>query len=146
MYTINAQAYYGPIYDEKDITGIFRVLSHIDINLENTEKPFEFGGQANLIINTYNDMPQDQCITLIVALFNKNNKMIFYGASKQNIKSGKDVRISVMISLPNAGSYGDYIIKCMVWDSIENMNPLTDSITIPIINQVFFRCYNIALL
>lgn len=134
IYTINAEAYYGPIYGEKDITGAFRVLSHIDINLENTEKSFKFGGQANVTINANNDMPQDQCVTLIVALFNKNNKMISYGASKQDIKSGKDVRLSVMMSLPSAGSDGDYVIKCMVWDSIEDMNPLTDPIAIPIIN------------
>lgn len=87
-------------------------------------KKVEKGQDARISIKGMNYTKLDESVALIVALYDENNKMLLYGASQQIIKVSDSAVLTVMMSIPNV--QGKLKIKYFIWDSLNNMLPLSN--------------------
>ncbi|OBR91261.1 bacterial Ig-like domain (group 2) [Clostridium ragsdalei P11] len=112
----------------------------ITVTENNTPKPikitnlikdssFKLGDDARVYIKAENNSGKDQDESLIVALYDEGAKFINYVCGKQTIKNGDSSILTGIMKLPEEGIYK---LKAFVWDSLENMNPLSDIIDIPV--------------
>ncbi len=102
-----------------------------DVEVKNitAQTEFKIGDEAKITVQAINNGKEGKKVVLIVGLFNKDGKLINYAAAEQNIDSGKNVNLTGMIKLLNeAGT----TIKAFVWDSLDEMNPLSNTIKIPV--------------
>jgi uncharacterized protein YjdB len=90
---------------------------------------FKLGDDAKVSVKAENNSGKDQDVSLIVALYNESNKFINYVCGKQTIKNGDSSILTTMMKLPEEGAYK---LKAFIWDSLEDMNPLSDVIDIPV--------------
>jgi len=90
---------------------------------------FKLGKDAKITIQATNKKNKEQNIVLIVALFNEEGKFITYNAMEYIIESGKSVKLKTMMKLPESGEYN---IKCLIWDSFDGMNELSESIKLQV--------------
>lgn len=97
-------------------------------NLTNI-KEFKLNSDAKITVQAINNSKEDKNVTLIVGLFDKNGRLTNYVAVKQNIESGKNVELDGILKLPKEG---EYEVKAFVWDSLEEMNYLSNIIEIPV--------------
>src|SRR3712207_883350 len=97
-----------------------------DIDIENLTKDTEFklGSQANIIVKAINHSKDNKDVALIVGIFNKDGKLISYGASEKNIKKDENTKLQVTLAIPKQEQYA---VKAFVWDSLEKMNCLSNS-------------------
>ena len=84
---------------------------------------FKVKGTAKMIVRATNQTDVEKEVTLIVALFDSFNNFENYVAVKQVVAPGKSIEIEGSMKLTTQGK-----IKCFVWDSIQNMNPLSDAL------------------
>ncbi|KYH34290.1 endonuclease/exonuclease/phosphatase family protein [Clostridium tepidiprofundi DSM 19306] len=85
-------------------------------NLDN----IKVGGDAKITIRAKNISQSTKDITLIIALYDKNNSMLNYSATKISLKAGESSDMTSSMKVIAGGSK----IKCMIWDSLEKMSPL----------------------
>ncbi|MBV7275201.1 Ig-like domain-containing protein [Clostridiaceae bacterium UIB06] len=90
---------------------------------------FNLGDDAKISVKAENNSGSDQAVSLILALYDNNDKFVNYVSGSQTIKNGDSSILTDMMKLPEQGLYK---LKAFVWDSLENMNPLSDTIEIPI--------------
>lgn len=94
------------------------------------EASFAAGSDAKITIratNNKSNLPKD--VTMVVALYNQNNQLVNFVSVKQTIDANKSADITGMIKLPASGQYE---IRCLVWDTIESMAPMSNTIKIPV--------------
>ncbi|WP_406541258.1 Ig-like domain-containing protein [Clostridium ljungdahlii] len=110
------------------------------VTVTNTSKPiqitnltmdssFKLGEDAKVSVKAENNSGKDQDESLIVALYDEGGKFINYVCGKQTIKNGDSSILTGIMKLPEEGIYK---LKAFIWDSLENMNPLSDIIDIPV--------------
>lgn len=85
-------------------------------------KEFKLGTDAKIKIEATNNSKETKNTTLIVGLYDKNNKMINYVAVNNKLRAGENIEMNAMMSIPSKGSYK---IKAFVWDTLEDMNTLS---------------------
>ncbi|WP_270474621.1 DUF4430 domain-containing protein [Clostridium cochlearium] len=101
------------------------------IEIENltTDKEFKLGCDAEVTIKATNKTEENKDAALIVGLFNKDGQFVNYGAAEQNIKVNENVNLTVGLQLPKEG---EYTVKAFVWNSLNEMEPLSKVIEIPV--------------
>lgn len=102
--------------------------SIVIINLT-TATEFKLGNDANVSINVVNNSKKDQSVILVEALYDNNNQFVNYVSANQTIKAGDSSILTGRMKLPQTGIYK---LKAFVWDSMEAMNSLSNTIEIPI--------------
>lgn len=96
----------------------------IDVLVEplNLEQEFKLGTTAEIKARVTNGLDRVQQVTLIVGLYDNNNRLIKYETISKIIASTESSELVVPISIP----YKDVCkLKVFVWDSIEEMTPLS---------------------
>ncbi len=101
----------------------------IEITNLTKDTVFNLGNDAKVTINAVNKSDKDEDVSLIVALYDKADKFVNYVCATQTIKKGDASVLTSMMNLPKEGAYK---LKAFIWDSIENMNPLSNIIEIPV--------------
>ncbi|NSJ90853.1 DUF4430 domain-containing protein, partial [Coprococcus sp. MSK.21.13] len=106
-------------------------LEKNSIEIENLtiDKEFKLGCDAKVTIKATNKTEENKDAALIVGLFNKDGKLVNYGAAEQNIKVNENVNLTVGLPLPKEG---EYTVKAFVWDSLDGMKPISKVIEIPV--------------
>ena len=100
----------------------------IKIEKISPETEFKAGQDAKVVMRATNNSAEGKDVTLIIALYDANNKLINYVAAYQNIAAGKTVDLSGRMRVLADGKF----VKCFVWDTLEGMNPLSNVITLPV--------------
>lgn len=98
--------------------------------IEPTTDEFKLGSDAKVVISAENAADSSKEATLIVALYDSNNKFVTYAAANQVIKSKDKTQLMALINLPTVGT--GYKVKCFVWDTLDSMKPLSKVIPIPV--------------
>ncbi|WP_406542989.1 Ig domain-containing protein [Clostridium ljungdahlii] len=111
------------------IVTVANIPKPIQITNLTKDSSFKLGEDAKISAKAENNSGKDQDESLIVALYDESGKFINYICSKQTIKNGYSSILTGIMKLPEEGIYK---LKAFVWDSIENMNPLSDIIDIPV--------------
>lgn len=101
----------------------------IEITNLNADSKFKLGNDAKVAVKALNKSDKDQDAILVVALYDENNKFAGYACGKSNIKKDDSFVLTSMMKLPKEGSYK---MKAFVCDGLENMNPISNIIDIPI--------------
>ncbi|MHC6181166.1 Ig-like domain-containing protein [Clostridium sp. JNZ X4-2] len=114
------------VEDTCEIT-VVKEIVHIENLTENTS--FSLGNDADIKIKAENVSSQDQPVTLMVALYDDNNKgkFINHVSVSQSIKDAESSTIDASMQIPSTGKY---TLKAFVLDDKDN--PLSDTIEIPI--------------
>ncbi|WP_373897898.1 hypothetical protein ACER0A_010320 [Haloimpatiens sp. FM7315] len=101
------------------------------IEIENLTKVKEFklGREAKISIKAINKDVKDKPVTLVIGIFDENERMLNYVSAKEIIKSGDTVELEGTMKMPQSGKYK---VKAFVWDSINEMNPLSEILEIPV--------------
>ncbi|MHC6181209.1 PQQ-binding-like beta-propeller repeat protein [Clostridium sp. JNZ X4-2] len=92
---------------------------------------YKLGEDARVSVKAENTSEEAKDASLIIALYDENNKLISYASGKQTVKAGDSSVLTGMLKLPEEGAYK---LKAFVWDSLENMVALSDVIDVPIDN------------
>ncbi|WP_027624211.1 DUF4430 domain-containing protein [Clostridium lundense] len=102
-----------------------------DIKIENltTNKEFKLDSDAKITIKAINNTKETRNAALIVGLFDKDDKLVNYAAAEQSIEGGKAVNLRVSLKLPKESGY---TVKSFIWSGLDNMNPLSNVIEIPV--------------
>ncbi|WP_164508966.1 DUF4430 domain-containing protein [Clostridium rectalis] len=108
-----------PVEDKKDI----------EIKNISKSKEIKLGQEAKIIVQAINLSKETKSAMLIVGLFDKEDKLINYVGVNQNIEGEKKVELIGRIKVPKEG---EFEIKAFVWDSLDNMKPLSNVIEIPV--------------
>jgi trimeric autotransporter adhesin len=90
---------------------------------------FTLGSDAVVTIQVRNKTTVEKEATLIVALYDNNNRFISYVSVGQFVGPGKTIYLNARMSLPTTGQYK---VKCFVWDNMDHMNALSQVIEIPV--------------
>lgn len=90
---------------------------------------YRLGDDAKASVKAENLSDSDKDVSLIVALYDNNDKFISYASGKQTVKAGDSSTLTSMLKIPAEGIYK---LKAFVWDSLESMNPLSNVIDIPV--------------
>jgi hypothetical protein len=90
---------------------------------------YKLGDDAKVSVKAENLSDGDQDASLITALYDDTGKFITYASGKQTIKAGDSSVLTSMLKIPAEGTYK---LKAFVWDSLEDMNPLSNIIDIPV--------------
>lgn len=98
--------------------------------IEPATDEFKLGSDAKVVISAENAADSSKEATLIVALYDSNNRFVTYAAANQIIKSKDKTQLMALINLPTAGT--GYKVKCFVWDTLDSMKPLSKVIPIPV--------------
>ncbi|MCI1944759.1 leucine-rich repeat protein [Clostridium luticellarii] len=94
---------------------------------------FKLGSDARVTVNAINNSDEEQPVSLILALFNKdNNGFVTYTAGQQDVESKGTTVLTGGIKLPDTGNYE---LRAFVWDGLDAMKPLSDVITIPVVTD-----------
>ncbi|MBU5227102.1 hypothetical protein KQI36_10665 [Clostridium senegalense] len=117
----------GSVYLLKDFSDETNTKENIEINNLTDLNSLKLNSEANIKLNIKNNLDKDQSAVVIVALYNEeNNKMINYFSNETTIKNNSSSEeINQQISIPETGNYK---IKVFLWDSLKDMNPLTDEV------------------
>ncbi|MHC6181195.1 leucine-rich repeat domain-containing protein [Clostridium sp. JNZ X4-2] len=105
----------------------------VDISTDLPEDAsFKLGSDAKVTINAVNNSDEEQPVSLILALFNKdNNAFVTYTAAQQDVESKGSTALTGSIKLPDTGNYE---LKAFVWDGLDDMEPLSDVKTVPVVS------------
>ncbi|OBR91256.1 hypothetical protein CLRAG_31980 [Clostridium ragsdalei P11] len=114
---------------EKKVSGSQDETKPIKITNLTKDSSFKLGDDAKVSVKAENNSGKDQDASLLVALYDENGKFINYVCGKQMIKNGDSSILTGIMKLPEEGIYK---IKAFIWDSLENMNPLSNVIDVPV--------------
>ncbi|WP_061994280.1 hypothetical protein [Clostridium sp. ATCC 25772] len=117
----------GSVYLLKDFSDETNTKENIEINNLTDLNSLKLNSKADIKLNIKNNLDKDQSAVVIIALYNEeNNKMINYFSNETTIKNNSSSEeITKEISIPETGNYK---IKVFLWDSLKDMNPLTDEV------------------
>ncbi|MCY6482842.1 Ig-like domain-containing protein [Clostridium aestuarii] len=101
------------------------------ISVENLTEQTEFklGRSAKVIVKITNNTNKTQNITVVTALFTKQGKFLTYAAAQQQVDTLQSTKLIGMLKIPESG---ECEIRAMIVDDLENMNPLSNVIVIPV--------------
>ena len=85
-------------------------------------RSFKLGEDAKVSVNVVNNYNTLKKATLILSLLDEKNKMVKSAVIANDIKAGDSVTLTATIKVPDSGKYK---LRAMIWDSIENMFPLS---------------------
>lgn len=94
------------------------------------ENNFALGKQASVTINAINQASMQKNITLVLALYDSNNKMVDLVTAKETVDANSTIPLTDSISIPQAGKY---TLKYFVLDDLNAMTPLSN-VTVKDIN------------
>lgn len=114
---------------EEIITYTIEFVAPMQIEKVSVQTEYEKGKQAIIKFRATNIAAYDREATLIVGLFDSTGKLVNLVAGRHIINGEETTELSAIISTPNADGY---YIKCFVWDNLEDMNPLSSVIVIPV--------------
>ncbi|AZV57194.1 cell surface protein [Clostridium sp. AWRP] len=114
---------------EKKVSGSQGETKPIKITNLTKDSSFKLGNDAKVSVKAENNSGKDKDTSLLVALYDGSDKFVKYVCGKQTIKDGDSSILTGIMKLPEEGIYK---LKAFVWDSLENMNPLSDIIDIPV--------------
>lgn len=97
-------------------------------NLNNVNE-FKLGENAKVQIRGTNNTESEKEATIIVGLFNENNKLENHVAVTSKIQSKESKMLTASLKLPDKGSYN---VKILSWDNINDMNSISKEIIIPV--------------
>lgn len=84
------------------------------------------GDQATVTFSAINNTDQKKDVTLIMAVYDKNNAFLNFVCVKKSMNVNETSDLSGMVKLlPGATK-----VKCFIWDSLENMSPLSNVVEI----------------
>jgi hypothetical protein len=101
----------------------------LEIKLITPVKEFKISEDAKVTFRVINNTVNDQKVTLIMALYDKNNKFINYDAVSKLIKATETTDLSGLLKILPDGAK----VKCFIWDSLETANPLMNAIEVPVV-------------
>ncbi|AZV57203.1 cell surface protein [Clostridium sp. AWRP] len=114
---------------EKKVSGSQGETKPIKITNLTKDSSFKLGNDAKVSVKAENNSGKDKDASLLVALYDGSDKFVKYVCGKQTIKNGNSSILTGIMKLPEEGIYK---LKAFVWDSLENMNPLSDIIDISV--------------
>ena len=118
------------VYDEAYKVPVKEVQEEkLEIKLMTPVKEFKVLEDAKMTYKVINNTKDSQNVTLIMGLFDKNNRLINYVLGSQLIKATETSDLSAALKILPDG----FKVKCFIWDSLEAMNPFTDAIEIPVV-------------
>lgn len=120
----------GSIYLLKEFKDDTKNEKEIDIRNLTFQREFKLDSEAKVTIQAISNCKDNKNVTLIVALFDENDKMINYVAVKHLIKPQEISELEGMIKLPKEGKYK---VRAFVWDDFDKLNVLSDEIIIPVV-------------
>jgi 2',3'-cyclic-nucleotide 2'-phosphodiesterase/3'-nucleotidase len=91
---------------------------------------FKAGNDAEVKLKVTNNLTTAKDVTLIEALF-KGDKFINYVKCSQSIDGGKSTILDGGFPIPAGDGYK---VRCMIWDSLNNGNSLSNPVEIPVTN------------
>lgn len=90
---------------------------------------FVIGGDARVEIRATNKTNADKKCTLIIGLYDKNNRLISYTSATQTVRTNDSTELLCKLKVLENG----YKLKAFVWNDFQNMKPLSEVLEIPII-------------
>ncbi|MEY8762579.1 MULTISPECIES: leucine-rich repeat domain-containing protein [Clostridium] len=108
--------------------------SPIEISTELPEgkTSFKLGDDAKVIVKAVNNSGEEQPVSLMLGLFDKdNNNFIKCTSNKEDVEQGGQISLIGTIGIPDTGNYE---LRAFVWDGLEDMKPLSDVKTISVID------------
>lgn len=121
----------GEISEEVEIMakakGVTLVKDGQTIKVENITGVTEFklGQDASIKVKATNLVDREQDATLVVGLFDDNNRLVNYVAVSKKLSSKEEVVLSARMRLPQSGNYK---LKAFVWDNIDTMNSISKTL------------------
>ncbi len=111
-----------------DINGVSVVVGNgitlaEDMVVQNLTEAKNIKNGENFVakIKALNFSKENEDVTLIVCLYDKDNRLINSTAVEKNINSGKVGYLTTSVKIPETGIYK---LKLFVWDNIDEMNSL----------------------
>lgn len=104
-------------------------ISEVVVELLTKVVDFKVGEDAKIEYKVTNNMTEDKEVTLIIGVYNLDNRLIGYVKTSKIVKTGETVNIdSAIIGLPA----GAYKVRAFVWDNLSEMNPYINITEIPV--------------
>lgn len=102
-----------------------------EIEVLNTTKKeaFNSGKEEKVSLKVTNNNNNNKKVVLLVGLYDKDNKMVKCEILNSTIEGKSNKELEKTINIPNKGNY---VVKSFLWDNIDDMNNLSDSIIIPV--------------
>lgn len=88
---------------------------------------FTNGEEVLTKINVINNYEVAKDLTLMLSLYDEDNKLVNFAGVEKNIKPGKDATLTSSIAIPD---YGKYTLKVLIWDNFNDLEPLDEVIEI----------------
>lgn len=114
------------VRDRAEIVNIEKTTEDIKIEKISTETEFAVGQDAKIIIRATNNLTETKKVTLIIAQYDKNGKLLDYVKQEDDINSGVAKELQGNFTVKSNAAY----VKYFVWDSIKGMKPYVDSVKI----------------
>lgn len=90
----------------------------------NTKDDFKLGKESVAKVKVTNSTSEIKNATLIVGVYNANNRMFDLQSDAKALKSGESKEFNCKINIPQKGKYK---VRIYVWDSIEGMQSISDT-------------------
>jgi len=118
-------------YDEAYLIPIKEIPQSkgLEIKFMTPVKEFKLLEEAKATFRVTNNTKINQKVTLIMGLFDEQNRLINYVLDSQVIEKTKTLDLSGSLKILLNG----YKVKFFVWSSLEDGTPLLDSIEIPVV-------------
>lgn len=119
------------ITEEDKTVKTYTVKFIVPLTIEkiSTQTEYAKGSQAVVKFKATNVTDEAKYATLIVGLYDPSGKLANLITGGYNVRAKDYVDMSATISTPNADGY---TIRCFVWDNIDDMNPLSRIIELPV--------------
>lgn len=114
------------VRDRAEIINIEKTTEDIKIEKISTETEFAVGEDAKIIIRATNNLTETKKVTLIIAQYDNNGKLLEYVKQEEDINSGVAKELQGNFTVKSSAAY----VKYFVWDSIRGMKPYVDSVKI----------------
>lgn len=105
-----------------------------DLNVELiSDYKLKNGQDANIEVKVRSNIDREKEATLIAQLYNKNsNKLVKYSYINKNIEAKSTEKLKAGLIIPCSG---EYTVKILMWDNMNNINPLIDIFDIDVLQQ-----------
>ncbi|WP_392486181.1 DUF4430 domain-containing protein [Haloimpatiens sp. FM7315] len=94
------------------------------------KKEFKLGSLEKIKVKVTNNSNALKNATLVMALFDENERLIDYVSVKRKLKAGDIVELEGGLKMPQNGKYN---VRAFVWEDINELNPLTEVISVPVL-------------
>lgn len=134
MASDNCYAALSDLHTGKSMYKAIKLPRKKDLNVELiSDYKFKNGQDANIEVKVRSNVDKEKEATLIAQLYNKNsNKLVKYSYINKNIEAKSTEKLKAGLSIPYNG---EYAVKILVWDNMDNINPLIDIFDINVLQQ-----------